>query len=293
MQIENTDDTSLDYLDLPPEVVAKVIKHTTKIRGLLKSASENIIETGLELIDAKESVGHGKFEQWLDSQFGLGERTARKMMAVGRQFKTAQYADLQLAPSALYLLAEPKTPEKVREKFIAKAKTEEVTHKEVKNAIDKTKQAKKKKPAVKKAKKEAPPKKPPPPPENHDDFKAPKNAAKIRGKKLFTSLRHAVGHAHRALYGKQILWGPRSNYHMGEAMDRFIDFKKADLLAEFKEVIKCYRDNIESGKLTDKLNPQNLFKQMDNLMRIVAHEETKRLAESVKGEKQERLFESK
>lgn len=281
MQIKNTDDTNLDYLDLAPEVVEKVKKHTAKIRGLLKSASENIIETGLELIEAKESVGHGKFEQWLDSQFGLGERTARKMMAVGRQFKTAQYADLQLAPSALYLLAAPSTPDAVREKFVEQAKSTPVAHKEVKAAIDtakKTKRAKTKKKSAKPAKK----KDSEPTPKVDSSFKAPKKLPKIRGKKLFTSVCHAVGSAHRRLYGKQLDWGAHANYRMGEVLDLFIDSKKSELLAEFKGVVALLREKIDEGAIDGRLEPDTLFRQWGNLSRHIKAEETKRLVENVK-----------
>jgi len=290
MQIKNTDD-SLDYLDLPPEVVDKVMKHTTKIRGLLKAASENIIETGLELIDAKESVGHGKFEQWLDSQFGLGERTARKMMAVGRQFKTAQYADLQLAPSALYLLAAPSTPEAVREQFVEKAKTAPVAHKEVKQAIDtakKTKKAKtKKKPAAPAKKKK------PPPEENHGDFKVPKKEKKMRGKGLMISVRDMIGNTHYKMYNKQLPWraeAPHLNHFIGKLIEKMIDSHQTEMLSMLRDVIDLLCDLIKEKKIKEKFTPATLAVQWSNLVQELDREETKRLAEGVGKKKQGEMF---
>jgi len=54
-------------------------------------------------------------------------------MNVARQFKAENFADLQLAPSALYLLAAPSTPPKVRQEAIARAESgETITYKTAK-----------------------------------------------------------------------------------------------------------------------------------------------------------------
>ncbi|HLH23292.1 MAG TPA: hypothetical protein VK066_12275 [Chloroflexota bacterium] len=47
---------------------------------------------------------------WQRAEFGWSERTARNFMEVAERFKSAKFADLP-APSVLYLLAQPNTPE--------------------------------------------------------------------------------------------------------------------------------------------------------------------------------------
>jgi len=60
---------------------------------------------GQRLIEVKERLGHGVFLPWLKSEFEWSDRTARQFMLVGERFKLAKFANLDFAPSALYLLA--------------------------------------------------------------------------------------------------------------------------------------------------------------------------------------------
>jgi hypothetical protein len=62
----------------------------------------------------KEALPHRMFLPWIESEFGMSERPARKMMNVATTFaaKSAPYADLTL--QAIYELAAPSTPEEVR-----------------------------------------------------------------------------------------------------------------------------------------------------------------------------------
>jgi len=57
-------------------------------------------------------------------------------MNVAIMFKSANFADLSIAPSALYLLASDDTPKPVREQVIERAKSgEKITHKAVKAEV--------------------------------------------------------------------------------------------------------------------------------------------------------------
>jgi hypothetical protein len=87
---------------------------------------EDLIEIGSELLAVKKALGHGRFQAWLDAEFGWGERMARNFMAVaGRFAKTAIIADLPIEPTAAYLLAAPSTPESACQAAIARARTGE------------------------------------------------------------------------------------------------------------------------------------------------------------------------
>ncbi len=65
----------------------------------------------------KESLPHGQFLPWIEAEFGMGDRTARRFMDVARVFgsKMDSLSDLNVTNEALYELAAPKTPLEVRE----------------------------------------------------------------------------------------------------------------------------------------------------------------------------------
>lgn len=87
---------------------AELIKHR------LRRTAEDVIEIGLALIRQKGRLPHGAFIPWIESEFGMSERSARRIMSVADRFagKTASLADLK--PEALYELAAPSTPPEVR-----------------------------------------------------------------------------------------------------------------------------------------------------------------------------------
>ena len=66
----------------------------------------------------KARLGHGKFGEWLQAEFEWSLSAATKFMQVGERFKNVNFTNLSVAPSALYLLAAPSTPEEAREEAI-------------------------------------------------------------------------------------------------------------------------------------------------------------------------------
>jgi hypothetical protein len=60
---------------------------------------------------------------WLEAEFGFSDRTARKFMGVAEKIKLEPSSDLNIAPSALYLLAQNSTPEDVRQEAITMAES--------------------------------------------------------------------------------------------------------------------------------------------------------------------------
>lgn len=108
---------SFNYDTVPEPVAVQAREAAQRIKLRLRRSAEDIIEIGRDLLAVKDRIGHGNFLAWLDAEFSMAERTARKFMEVAKVYgsKSAQYADLQ--PQALYELAAPKTPLEVREEI--------------------------------------------------------------------------------------------------------------------------------------------------------------------------------
>jgi hypothetical protein len=91
-------------------------------RSRMKRCAADILQIGLNLIEAKELLGYGEFLPWIKAEFEMSERSAQNFMNVGKAFegKSAKFADLDgfsIAASALYELASPSktSPEAVTE----------------------------------------------------------------------------------------------------------------------------------------------------------------------------------
>lgn len=96
-----------------------------EIRRLLRRAAKDIVTIGQKLIAVKARLNHGEWGAWLRSEFDWDSRTAQRFMSVGDRFKNDNLSDLNIAPSALYLLAAPSTPEDVRREMLERARNGE------------------------------------------------------------------------------------------------------------------------------------------------------------------------
>lgn len=118
-----------DYSILSNNSSEFVKRQTQEIKLLMKRTAEDTVKIGKILIEVKEILGHGNFGIWLKYEFGWGEWTAQKFMQVARRFESVKFTDLQIAPSALYVLASPSTSEKARNEALNRAKEgEKITH---------------------------------------------------------------------------------------------------------------------------------------------------------------------
>lgn len=122
-----------DYSTLDATISQFVQQQTGEIRALMKRTAQDIIEVGQKLIAVKKKLGHGRFGDWLQAEFQWSVSAATRFMQVSEQFQFVNLANLDLAPSALYELAAPATPEAARNEAIARAKTgEAITYKAAK-----------------------------------------------------------------------------------------------------------------------------------------------------------------
>jgi hypothetical protein len=83
----------------------------------------SLIEIGNELLAVKKTLPHGRFGPWLRAEFGWTERTARNLMAVAGCFggKTEMISEMQIEPTAAYLLAAPSAPNEARAAALERA----------------------------------------------------------------------------------------------------------------------------------------------------------------------------
>ncbi len=110
---------------------------TGEIKERLRRTAKDVWEIGKNLVEVRSQLKHGQFETWLSAEFGWSRRTAYNFINVYEAFsQSANFAQLDIATSALYKLAAPSTPESVRQEFIAKAEQgEKITHKTISEAL--------------------------------------------------------------------------------------------------------------------------------------------------------------
>lgn len=127
--------TIFDYANLDPETRIVVQQKTGEIRGLMRRAAQDIVDIGLRLIEVKGRLPHGQFGPWLRAEFEWDERQGRRFVAVAQRFGKSDNLSA-IAPSALYLLAAPSTPEEARNEALELARNgETITHARAKEIV--------------------------------------------------------------------------------------------------------------------------------------------------------------
>ena len=92
----------------------------------LRRSVQELVEAGGYLEIIKKIVGRGHFLPWIEAEFGMGERLARKLMGAHKRLgKSANLADLKIPQEAVFLLAAPSTEPEVVEAAVAKAEAGE------------------------------------------------------------------------------------------------------------------------------------------------------------------------
>lgn len=130
---------SYEVLELENRTVVQQI--TKQIKQRLRRAAQDIWEIGQKLVEVRSRLKHGQFEVWLKAEFGWSQRTAYNFINVYEAFGTiAKFAEIDIAASALYLLAAPSTPQNYRDQFVERARAgEKITYKNVRKAIKEAK----------------------------------------------------------------------------------------------------------------------------------------------------------
>jgi len=132
---------SFSYSALDAETRIVVQQKTSEIKSVMRRAAQDIIDIGAKLVEVKDRLGHGKFGEWLATEFQWSEDTAGNFMNVAKRFGDNPKIS-EFAPSALYLLSRPSTPESAREAAFARAAAgQQVTHSVAKEIVQQHKPA--------------------------------------------------------------------------------------------------------------------------------------------------------
>lgn len=115
-------------------------KTTTEILILKDQTAQNIIEIGKRLIEVKENLEHGKYKQWLKEKVQFTERSAQRFMLIGREFSNTTSLS-HLGSTKLFLLAG--LDEEDRQEVMQKNNVEDMTTRELNQAVKEKKELKK------------------------------------------------------------------------------------------------------------------------------------------------------
>jgi hypothetical protein len=141
-QLSTPASQGFDYTTLEAETRIVIQQRTSEIKSLMRRTGQDIINIGQKLVEVKEQLGHGQFRNWLKAEFDWSVRTAARFMQVATKFKCAKLAHFDIAASALYLLAEPSTPNEAYEEALELAKQgENITHAKAKDIVNQHKEA--------------------------------------------------------------------------------------------------------------------------------------------------------
>ena len=127
-----------------------------KIRGYHRLVLKNVVAIGEALVDVKSRVRPGRYTEFVTYRLGWTERAAQRFVSVYQMFsklpvtqsldgKTDNLSgldDLHIPISAVYLVAQPSTPEEVRAQVLEMAaRPSGVSLKETRRIIVETKQS--------------------------------------------------------------------------------------------------------------------------------------------------------
>ena len=97
---------------------------TIEIKFYLNQTAQNIIEVGKRLIQAKELVAHGEWQNWLQNNFNLKYTAATRFMQIAERFSNLPTSEHLNTSQMFEMLALPAGDE---EKFIAEKAAEGTT----------------------------------------------------------------------------------------------------------------------------------------------------------------------
>jgi hypothetical protein len=130
--------TGFDYEILDSEQRQVIQQRTGEIKERLRRSAQDIWEIGEKLAQVRSQLKHGQFETWLKAEFGWSRRTAYNFINVYEALtEPASLAQINIATSALYLLAAPSTSQNVRDEILQHAhKGKIITHKSIRQVIE-------------------------------------------------------------------------------------------------------------------------------------------------------------
>ena len=124
-----TKESLFDYTYLDRETASFLKNKTQEITQTYRRTIQGIIEIGQYLIESKERLEYGQFYKWIEAELPFGETSAIRFMQTAKKFAASNLEGLNIAPSALYKLAEASFPQEAVEVALEKArKGEKITN---------------------------------------------------------------------------------------------------------------------------------------------------------------------
>ncbi|GAB4073111.1 DUF3102 domain-containing protein [Ancylobacter sonchi] len=75
-----------DYNTVPTDVAAALRGQAERIRLRIAQGTDDMLETGRDLLAAKASMKHGEFSRWVEAELGITVRSAQTMMRAPRSW---------------------------------------------------------------------------------------------------------------------------------------------------------------------------------------------------------------
>lgn len=97
-----------------------------RIRNRLANTVADIIAIGQDLLLVKEQLPHGSFGPWVKDELGITNRTAQRFVHAAQMIDGKSDMVSHLAPTTIYALSAPSTPDAVREDFLNRAQSGEL-----------------------------------------------------------------------------------------------------------------------------------------------------------------------
>ena len=141
-KVEKATEFKFNYEVFDSQKGIELKQATAKIKEKLRRTSQDIWEIGEMLSEVQSKLQRGQFDQWIKAEFDWSRRTAYKFISVYKRFDPDfNLEEIDIATSALYVLAAESTPEKIRTQFINKAQQgEKISHQEVLKVVKKAQQ---------------------------------------------------------------------------------------------------------------------------------------------------------
>jgi Protein of unknown function (DUF3102) len=136
---QNLKHRQFEYQNLPIQQRAVIQKLTIEIKKNIRTTVQTSWEIGKKLVEARDQLEHSQFKSWLQVEFEWSRRTAYNFIRIYEafpEFASANFAQLNISISALYLLAAPSTQLEIRHDFLGRALAgEHISHKVIQTAI--------------------------------------------------------------------------------------------------------------------------------------------------------------
>lgn len=129
-----------EYAELIPEESRNIEVITGEILLFKAQAGASILEIGKRLIEVKAQLGHGEWIDYLREKVDFSPRTAQDMMRLAKEYSNTQTFALLGAQKALQMLA---LPAEEREEFVSQNDVENMSVRQLKEAIKAREEAEK------------------------------------------------------------------------------------------------------------------------------------------------------